>query len=70
MHHTAPLISSLLSLSLARYAPGYALLARALAQQEEREQAAGALRTLCRLQPGDHRPVVLLAKELVSPSIS
>ena len=43
---------------------------RALGQQEEREHAVSAYRTACRLLPGDSRPVVLMAKELVSSSSS
>jgi cytochrome c-type biogenesis protein CcmH/NrfG len=42
------------------------MLGRVLSAQEEREHAISALRTACRLLPGDHRPVVLMSKELVS----
>ena len=41
------------------------MLARVLGMQEEREHAVSALRSACRLAPGSHKPVVLLAKELV-----
>lgn len=48
-----------------RFVQAYLMLGHVLAAQEEREHAVSAFRTACRLLPGDHRPVVLMAKELV-----
>lgn len=48
-----------------RFVQGYIMLGHSLGAQEEREHAVSALRTACRLLPGDHRPVVLMAKELM-----
>ncbi len=48
-----------------RFVQGYVALGHVLGAQEEREHAVSALRTACRLMPGDHRPVLLMAKELV-----
>lgn len=48
-----------------RFAPGFVMLGHVLGAQEEREHAVSALRTACRLLPGDHRPLVLMAKELM-----
>ena len=49
-----------------RLVQGHIMLGHSLGAQEEREHAVSAMRTACRLLPGDHRPVVLMAKELVS----
>jgi hypothetical protein len=50
---------------LSRFARAYVVLGCVLAAQEESEQAISAFRSASRLMPGDHRPLVLLAKELV-----
>lgn len=41
------------------------LLGHVLSSQEESEQAISAYRTVARLLPGDHRPMVYMAKELI-----
>lgn len=48
-----------------RFAKAWVLLGHTLAAQEESEHAISAFRTASRLLPGDHRPLVFMAKELV-----
>jgi len=48
-----------------RYAKAWVLLGHALAALEESEHAVSAFRTAARLLPGDHRPLIYMAKELV-----
>ena len=52
-----------------RFAKAWVALGQSLSAQEESEHAIAAYRAACRLLPGDHRPMVLMAKELVSGSI-
>lgn len=49
-----------------RFAKAWVALGQSLSAQEESEHAIAAYRAACRLIPGDHRPMVLMAKELVS----
>jgi tetratricopeptide (TPR) repeat protein len=49
-----------------RFAKAWVALGQSLSAQEESEHAIAAYRAACRLLPGDHRPMVLMAKELVS----
>jgi tetratricopeptide (TPR) repeat protein len=48
-----------------RFAKAWVALGLSLSAQEESEHAIAAFRAACRLLPGDHRPMVLMAKELV-----
>ena len=48
-----------------RFGSAFVVLGLVLSAQEESEQAISSFRTAARLMPGDHRPLVLLAKELV-----
>jgi len=48
-----------------RFARAWIALGHVLAAQEESEHAISAFRTASRLLPGDHRPLIFLAKELV-----
>ena len=50
-----------------RFAKAWVALGQSLSAQEESEHAIAAFRAACRLLPRDHRPMVLMAKELVSP---
>ena len=49
-----------------RFSKAWIALGLSLSQQEESEHSIAAYRAACRLLPGDHRPMVLMAKELVS----
>lgn len=51
-----------------RFGGAFVVLGLVLSAQEESEQAISSFRTAARLMPGDHRPLVLLAKELVRTS--
>ena len=53
-----------------RFAKAWVALGQSLSAQEESEHAIAAYRAACRLLPGDHRPMVLMAKELVSEEIN
>lgn len=48
-----------------RFSRAWVLLGHVMSCQEESEQAISAYRTAARLLPGDHRPMVFIAKELV-----
>lgn len=48
-----------------RFAKAWIALGHVLAAQEESEHAISAFRSASRLLPGDHRPLILMAKELV-----
>lgn len=48
-----------------KFAKAWIMLGHVLAAQEESEQAISSYRTAIRLLPGDHRPMVFMAKELV-----
>ncbi len=48
-----------------RFSKAWIILGHVLALQEESEHAISAFRTASRLLPGDHRPLVFMAKELV-----
>ena len=52
-----------------RFAKAWVALGQSLSAQEESEHAIAAYRAACRLLPGDHRPMVLMAKELVRINI-
>lgn len=47
-----------------RFSRAWVLLGHVMSCQEESEQAISAYRTAARLLPGDHRPIVFIAKEL------
>lgn len=47
-----------------RFAKAWTLLGHVMSSQEESEQAVSAYRTAARLLPGDHRPIMYMAKEL------
>lgn len=47
------------------FAKAWVILGHVLSAQEESEHAISAFRTASRLLPGDHRPLVFMAKELV-----
>lgn len=48
-----------------RFSAAWVLLGHVLSVQEEGEQAIAAYRTAARLLPGDHKPLVYMAKELI-----
>ena len=48
-----------------RFAKAWIALGHVLAAQEESEHAISAFRSASRLLPGDHRPLIYMAKELV-----
>eukprot|EP00597_Dinobryon_sp_UTEXLB2267_P000463 CAMPEP_0170057838 /NCGR_PEP_ID=MMETSP0019_2-20121128/689_1 /TAXON_ID=98059 /ORGANISM="Dinobryon sp., Strain UTEXLB2267" /LENGTH=494 /DNA_ID=CAMNT_0010262635 /DNA_START=1481 /DNA_END=2965 /DNA_ORIENTATION=+ len=48
-----------------KFAKAWVMLGHVLSAQEESEQAISSYRTAIRLLPGDHRPMVYMAKELV-----
>lgn len=51
-----------------RFAKAYILLGHVLSLQQENEHALAAYRTVSRLLPSDHRPLIYMAKELVKTS--
>lgn len=51
-----------------RFSKAWIALGHVLAAQEESEHAISAFRSASRLLPGDHRPLVFMAKELVRTS--
>eukprot|EP01037_Dinobryon_pediforme_P019856 gene19856-20354_t len=48
-----------------KFAKAWVMLGHVLAAQEESEQAISSYRTAIRLLPGDHRPMVYMAKEML-----
>eukprot|EP01036_Dinobryon_divergens_P022778 gene22778-31072_t len=48
-----------------KFAKAWVMLGHVLSAQEESEQAISSYRTAIRLLPGDHRPMVYMAKELL-----
>ena len=53
-----------------RFAQGWVSFGHCLALQEESEHALSAYRTAARLMPGDYRPMLYMAKELVNNLIN
>lgn len=51
-----------------RFAKAFVLLGHVLSLQQENEHALAAYRTVSRLLPSDHRPLIYMAKELVKTS--